>query len=77
MAEAQAAVNAIDDASTKAFAVFSAGAQWRNGRWAFFGQYQYTPPAGDFLITQETHTVMGGIRFALTSAREDVSTASR
>ena len=68
-------LQALDDASTKAFLVLSAGAQYRFAqRWAFYGQYQYQPASSQFIITSEHQTVQFGIRYALTHSDEAVST---
>ena len=72
--EAQSFQSRIDDVSTKAFAILSGGFQLRSGRWALFGQYQYSPSSDDFLITSEQHAFSGGLRFSLTSAHEVIST---
>ena len=65
----------LDDASTKAFLVLSAGLQFRTSqRWAFFGQYQYMPGSAEFVIRSGQHAVSMGIRFAVTHAEEVVST---
>ena len=75
--EKTAAVLAVDDATTKAFLWVSAGLQLRFGRWAIFGQYQYMPAAKDFAINTGLQNVSAGLRFALTSAHEDVSTTEK
>lgn len=59
---------------TRAFAVMSGGAQLRLGRLALFGHYQYTPAAKNFLLRTAGHSGTVGIRFALTTAHEDVTT---
>jgi hypothetical protein len=69
VAEAQ-----IETWSTKAFAVLSGGVQWRLGRWALYGTYQYQPAGEQFLLATEQHLFSGGLRFALTSAKEVIST---
>lgn len=70
----QAALENIDDVSTKAFFTVTGGAQWRFGRWAVFGSYQFTPSGRDFLISSTQHAITGGIRYALTAANQDVTT---
>lgn len=62
------------DQDTRAFAVMSGGAQLRLGRLALFAQYQYTPAAKNFLLRTAQHSATAGIRFALTTAHEDVTT---
>lgn len=64
----------LPDASAKAFAVITGGFQWQMGRIAWFGQYQYQPGAGDFLLRNAQHTFLGGLRYALSAAHEDVGT---
>jgi hypothetical protein len=71
----QAALEAIDDVSTKAFFTITGGAQWRMGRWAVFGTYQFTPSGRDFLISSTQHGLYGGIRYALTASNQDVTTS--
>ena len=75
-AERQAAADVIDAQSTKAFAIISAGAQLRMKRLALFGTYQFMPSSKDFLITTEQHALTFGLRYALTSAHEDVTTSA-
>jgi hypothetical protein len=71
---AQAALQMIDEENTKAFFTISGGAQWRFGRWAAFGTYQFTPSGRDFLITSTQHSLTAGLRFALAPANQDVTT---
>ncbi len=72
------AVNAIiDEVSTKAFFVFTAGAQLHSGRWAIYGKYQFMPEGRDFLITSEQHAITGGVRYALGSSGADITTRRR
>ncbi|MSR06685.1 MAG: hypothetical protein EXR93_06450 [Gemmatimonadetes bacterium] len=59
---------------TRAFAVVSAGFQFRKGRWALFANYQFMPSAKNFLLTSEQHALAAGLRFALTTAHEEVTT---
>jgi hypothetical protein len=62
----------VDDAASKAFVHFSAGLQYNYQRWGIYGVYRLMPQADDYLITGEQHQILGGIRFALTGASEDV-----
>ena len=62
------------EADTRAFAVMSAGLQFRFGRLAIFGHYQFIPAANNYLIIGEQHAMTAGIRWALTTAHEDVTT---
>lgn len=70
----QAQVDAVD---SKAFAVLGGGFNLRFGRWALFAQYQYMPAASDFILTSEQHAITGGLRYALSSAHEEVTTEER
>lgn len=64
---------AARDLSGAGFASFLGGVQFRVGRLAAFGQYQInTAPSPDNLLRGPLHTVMGGLRFSLGNAREDV-----
>lgn len=67
----------VDAVDSKAFAVLGGGFQLRFGRWALFGQYQYMPAASDFILTSEQHAITGGLRYALTSSHEEVTTEER
>lgn len=64
----------LPDVSSKAFAVVTAGFQWRMGRLALFGNYQYMPAGEDFLLRNAQHGVLGGLRYAVSSAHELVGT---
>ena len=75
LAEQTNAQNIVAQQDTRAFAVMSAGAQLRLGRWALFANYQYMPSARNFLLSSEQHAATAGIRFALTTAHEDVTTS--
>lgn len=71
----QTVMQAIDEVATKAFFTVSGGAQWRFGRLALFGTYQFSPEGRDFLISSTQHAITGGIRYALTAANQDVTTS--
>ena len=73
-AQFNSAVQSIGERDTKAFLVLTAGAQLRFGKWALFGDYKYQPASNQFLITSAQHVLTGGLRFALTSANEDIET---
>jgi hypothetical protein len=75
--EITAATLAVDDATTKAFLWVSGGLQMRFGRWALFGQYTFMPAAKDFAINAGIQDVTFGLRFALASAHEDVTTSEK
>jgi len=64
----------VANQDTRAFFVVSGGFQLRKGRWALFANYQFMPPAKNFLISSGQHAMMAGLRFALTTAHEDVTT---
>ena len=71
----QAAVSTAfaKDVSSAGFASFLAGVQFRLGRMAAFGQYQINSAPDQFnLLRGPLHTLLGGLRFSLGSAREDV-----
>jgi hypothetical protein len=70
----QTALQAIDAASTKAFFVFTGGLQWRLGRWALSGTYQFIPSARDFLLTGTQNSIALGLRYALVEASESITT---
>jgi len=70
----QAALQAIDEENTKAFFTVTGGAQWRFGRWAVFGTYQFTPSGRDFLISSTQHSITGGLRYALAASNQSVTT---
>jgi len=74
--EASTAANAVAKVDTKAFAVISGGVQYRfRERWAVYGHYQLMPSSKNFLISSTQQAITGGVRFALTTSHEDVSTA--
>lgn len=65
----------VANQDTRAFAIFSGGFQMRLlRRWAIYANYQFIPAAKNFLLTGEAHAFTAGIRFALTTAHEDVTT---
>ena len=64
----------VDDLDTKAFAVFSSGLQLRLGRLGIYGEYRFLPKSDDFLLNTLQHSVLGGLRFALTHAHESIET---
>ncbi len=69
-----AIIQVVDELSTKAFVVFTGGLQLRHRRWVVFAKYQFMPEGRNFLISSEQHAITGGLRFALTSASEDITT---
>ena len=66
--------NSVAEVDTKAFMVLAAGVQYRIKRFAVFASYNYMPSSKDFLITREQQALMGGVRFALTSSHEEITT---
>ena len=64
----------IDRAATKAFPVLTGGLQLRFGRLGVYSHYQYMPEGRDFLLTGSQHVFQAGLRYALTGAREEVTT---
>lgn len=69
------AQNAVDDAGSKGFAWIMGGVQINVGKLAVYGHYMLTSAAQGFLISGSTHTIQGGIRYSLGTAKEDVNTA--
>jgi hypothetical protein len=74
VAEQNAAVGAVDEQRTKAFLVFTGGLQMRLGRMAIFGQVDFLAAGNDFLISSDQASFTGGIRYALTTSHEAVTT---
>ncbi len=72
-AAAAESAQAANDRSGSAFMSLLAGVQFRVGRMAAFGQYQISSaPAAGNLIRGTGHSIMGGLRFSLGSAKEDI-----
>jgi hypothetical protein len=69
------AQSAVDDAGSKGFAWIMGGVQINIGKMAVYGHYMLTSAASGFLISGSTHTIQGGIRYSLGTAKEDVNTA--
>ncbi len=64
---------AARDLSATGFMSFLAGVQFKLGRVAAFGQYQLSSsPSPGNLIRGSGHSLMGGLRFSLGSAKEDI-----
>jgi hypothetical protein len=64
----------INRRDSRAFLVFGGGLQLKLGRLAVFGDYQFMPASGEFLITSSQHAFIAGLRFALTSSSSEIST---
>jgi hypothetical protein len=65
---------AADDAGSKANAWILGGLQINVGRLAVYGQYLLSSSANNYLLTQEQHTIQGGVRYALGSSKEVADT---
>lgn len=74
LSQIEGMLRTIDETSTKAYPVFTGGLQLRFSRLALFGHYQYMPQGRNFLLTSAQHVFAGGLRYALTSSREEVTT---
>ena len=68
------ATNAVAEVDTKAFMVLAGAVQYRMKRWAGFAMYNYMPSSKDFLITSDQHAFTLGVRYALTSSHEEITT---
>lgn len=75
VAELNTALDLIDELDTKVFVVFSGGLQLRLGRLVAYGEYRYLPSSRDFLLNAPQHSFLGGLRYALTHANEQIETA--
>ncbi len=72
--EAFQAQSLAQDAASKAFAWVLGGLQINyTRRLNVFGQYIITSSGQGFLLDGNTHTLQGGVRYSLGSAREDVT----
>lgn len=71
---AEVVLRTIDDAATKAFPVFTGGLQLRFGRLALFGHYQFMPSSPTFLVSGSQHVFSAGLRYAVSSSREEITT---
>jgi len=72
--EAFAAQGLAQNAASKAFAWVLGGLQINySRRLNVFGQYIITSSSQGFLLNGNTHTLQGGVRYSLGSAREDVT----
>ncbi len=70
-----ALVQRVEEAATRAFAFGVAGVQLRfSRRWALFGSYHYMPSSNNFLITSAQHALTAGLRIAISSSHEAVTT---
>ena len=62
-----------DEASSKAFFWLSGGVQISYGKLSVFGQYILTSSARGFLLAGTTHSLQGGVRYSLGTAKEGVA----
>jgi len=62
-----------NNAASKAFVWFMGGVDIRQGKLSLFGHYTLTSSAKDFLILGTTHTIQGGLRYSLGSAKESIA----
>lgn len=63
----------FQESSSSGFLTFMGGIQGRWGRFTAFGQYQLgTAPSNDKLLRGALHSVHGGLRIGLGSAREGI-----
>ncbi len=70
-----AAQSVVDDAGSTAVGWIMGGVQINIGKLGVYGQYMLNSASQNFLISGSTHTIQGGIRYAIGSAKEDVNTA--
>lgn len=76
--EVQAAKDAAGTAGSYGFGAAMIGLQLRAGPVAAFGQYQIsTGPGSGKLLVGANHSIMGGIRLSLGSARDDGASIAR
>lgn len=68
-----AAQSFVDDAASTAVAWFTGGVQINVGKLAVYGQYVINSASRNFLISGSTHSIQGGVRYSLGSAKEDVN----
>ena len=61
---------AANNEGTRAFVWIMGGIDINQGRLALFGHYILTSSSGNFAIQGSTHTIQGGIRYSLGSAKE-------
>lgn len=75
VANSSAGQAVTSDAANKAAAWFMGGVEINVSRYSVFGQYMVQTAANNFLLTWEAHSVVGGIRISLGSAKEGVTTS--
>src|SRR2546427_216381 len=72
-ADTVAAFDAADANASKAFFWVMGGVDIRQGRLSIFGHYIITSSAKGFLLQGPTHTLQGGVRYSLGTAKEEVT----
>ncbi|HYT71632.1 MAG TPA: hypothetical protein VEK78_09635 [Gemmatimonadales bacterium] len=65
--------DAAADAASKAFVFVMGGIDIKQGRLALYGHYILTSSARGFILDGTTHTIQGGIRYSVGSAKEDLN----
>jgi hypothetical protein len=60
-------------AGSTAFFWFMGGIDARQGRLSIFGHYIFTSAASNFLISGNTHTFQGGLRYSLGTSKEGIT----
>ena len=50
------------------------GVHYVMGRGMLYGEYRFNPGSDNYLIPIEQHTIAGGIRYAFSSSRTEVTT---
>ena len=73
LSDAIAAQDRAQDAASKAFFWLSGGVQISYGKLSVFGQYILTSSARGFLLDGTTHSLQGGIRYSLGTAKEGIT----
>src|SRR5438309_2224228 len=72
-ADTVAAFDAADANASKAFFWVMGGVDIRQGRLSIFGHYIITSSAKGFMLQGPTHTLQGGVRYSLGTAKEGVT----
>src|SRR6266702_2989053 len=72
-ADTAAAFDAADANASKAFFWVMGGVDVRQGRLSIFGHYIITSSAKGFMLQGLTHTLQGGVRYSLGTAKEGVT----
>jgi hypothetical protein len=67
-----AAFDEAELAGSKGFFWWLGGLDIKQGRLSLFGHYIITSSARGFMLEGPTHTLMGGLRYSLGSAKEQI-----